>query len=110
MAGIRFTKRAEVDLQEIADYTRRAWGGEQCLGYLDELEECCRRLADSPDLGRACDDLRSGYCRIEQGRHVIFFRKVEDGGVLVVRILHARMLPERHLSEDDETTDDPENG
>ena len=101
MAGFRFTRRAEADLQEIAGYTHRTWGEVQCGRYLDALEECCQRLADSPELGRACDPIRPGYLRAEQGRHVIFFRKAGDG-ILVVRILHARMLPERHLSDDDE--------
>jgi len=31
--------------------------------------------------------------RMEQGRHVLFYRETE-GGVLIVRILHQRMLPE----------------
>ena len=96
MAAFRLSRRAEQDLQEIADFTRDHWGTKQCLIYLDALESCCQRLADLPSLGRACDDLRPGYFRMEHGRHVIFYRLVE-GGVLVVRILHVRMLPKRHF-------------
>lgn len=33
--------------------------------------------------------------RMEQGRHVIFYRQ-QKKGIVVSRILHQRMLPERH--------------
>lgn len=102
MSGFRFTRRAEADLEEIAEYTYRTWEKDQCARYLGALEECCRRLADRPAQGRACDDVRPGYLSAEQGRHVVFFRK-DERGTLIARILHARMLPERHLSDQEET-------
>ena len=39
---------------------------------------------------------------MESGRHVVFYRE-DTGGILVSRILHQRMLPERHVidGEDD---------
>ena len=43
----------------------------------------------------ACDHIRPGLCRIEVGKHVIFYRRAADGA-LILRILHQRMLPERH--------------
>ena len=101
MATFKLTCRAEEDLLEIAAYTRGKWGEAQCLEYLDALEACCRRLAEVPGLGRACEEVRPGCFRMEQGRHVVFYRHTGDG-VLIVRILHERMLPELHLSEDDE--------
>jgi plasmid stabilization system protein ParE len=36
---------------------------------------------------------------MERGRHVIFCRE-DAGGILVWRILHQRMLPERHAIDD----------
>ncbi len=101
MPSFRFTRRAESDLQEIADYSLSMWGETQCLRYIDSLEQCCQRLAESPSQGRACNDLQPGYFRIEHARHVLFFRKSEDG-VLIIRILHACMLSERHLEEIEE--------
>ena len=76
----------------IGEYTLKQWGTEQTIRYLDQLETCCRRLADNPALGRSCDEMRPGLRRMEQGRHVIFYRQQEPG-ILVVRILHQRMLP-----------------
>jgi plasmid stabilization system protein ParE len=36
---------------------------------------------------------------MERGRHVVFYRE-EAGGILVSRILHPSMLPERHAIDD----------
>ena len=86
---------------EVGGYTLRTWGEEQTLRYIDDLEACCQRLADNPASGRPCDHIRPGLRRIEQGKHVVFFRR-EVGGILVSRILHERMLPERNAVDDDE--------
>ena len=94
MATFRLSRRADADLIEIGTYTLETWGEDQAIRYLDELETCCRLLSDNPNLGRACDYIRSGLRRMESGRHVIFYR-IDDAGVVVSRILHQRMLPER---------------
>ncbi len=95
MAKLRFSRRAEADLLDIAEYTLSKWGKFQAADYLNEIENCCRLLADNPSLGRHCDDIRPGLHRHEHGKHVLFYRR-EGGGILISRILHERMLPERH--------------
>jgi toxin ParE1/3/4 len=102
LAEFRLSRLAESDLIDIAGYTLRTWGENQAASYIDDLEACCRRLADNPASGRPCDHVRPGLRRTEQGRHVIFFRR-EPRGILVSRILHERMLPDRHPIDDDET-------
>jgi toxin ParE1/3/4 len=88
-------------LYDIGVYTFRIWGEAQTDRYIGELEDCCQQLADNPRLGRTCDEVRPGLRRREQGRHVVFYRK-EPGGILVSRILHQRMLPEKQIIDDDE--------
>ena len=95
MAAFRFSRRAEADLLSIADYTLRTWGEAQADHYIGELETFCQMLADNPGLGRPRDDIRPGLRRMEQGKHVVFYRLRQPGGILVVRILHQHMLPER---------------
>jgi toxin ParE1/3/4 len=96
MAALRFTLRAERDLLGISEYTIQTWGERQADRYLRELELCCERLAASPSLGRRCESVRPGLRRFEYAEHVIFYR-MEFDGVRVSRILHQRMLPDRHL-------------
>jgi toxin ParE1/3/4 len=94
----RFSRRAETDLLSIAAYTLRTWGENHALRYIGDLEACCQMLADNPALGRTCDDVRPGLRRMEIGRHVVFYRE-DAGGIPVSRILHQRMLPERHVMD-----------
>ena len=100
MPAFRFSRRAAADLLSIADYTLHTWGGAQADRYIGDLETCCQMLADNPMLGRSCDDVRPGLRRMEHGKHVVFYRLQKAGGILVVRILHQRMLPERQAIED----------
>jgi toxin ParE1/3/4 len=85
----------------VGTYTLRTWGEDQAISYIGELEACCQMLADNPALGRACDYVRPGLRRMEHGRHVIFYRQ-EAGGILVSRILHQRMVPERQAIDHDD--------
>jgi len=94
VALLRFSRSAEADLLSIGDYTLRTWGEDQAFRYLDALEASCQMLAENPALGRACDNIRPGLRRMEHGRHVLFYRQVA-GGILISRILHQRMLPDR---------------
>lgn len=101
MAEFRFSRRAEDDLLNIADYTLRRWGKIQAAHYLGELEECCQMLTDNPALGRPCDYIRTGLRRHEHGKHVLFYRQ-ERSGILITRVLHQRMLPIRHAIDDED--------
>ena len=96
MASFRFSRLAEADLINIGEYTTRTWGEEQAARYLDKLEACCRGLAENPNLGLKSDDVHPGLLRMKQGKHVLFFRR-EAAGILISRILHERMLPEKQL-------------
>ncbi len=99
MGEFRFSRRAEADLLSIAEYTLRKWGKAQAVKYLGELEACCGMLADNPGMGRLCGTIRPGLHRHEHGKHVLFYWR-ERGGILVSRILHQQMLPDRHPIDD----------
>jgi toxin ParE1/3/4 len=99
MAVFRFTRLAEADLLGIGDYTLRTWGEAQAARYLGELELWCQNLADNPALGRRCGEVRPGLRRLDHGKHVVFYRQ-ERGGIVISRILHESMLPDRHTLGD----------
>jgi toxin ParE1/3/4 len=102
VAAFHFSRRAEDDLLEIGSCTLQTWGIDQAIRYIDQLEACCRRLADNPASGRSCDDVRPGLRRMEQGKHVIFYRQQQRGDVVISRILHQSMLPEKQAIDDAE--------
>lgn len=92
MEALHYSRSAEADLDEIAEYTIGAWGKAQSAAYIDELQDCCEMIARNPLLGRACDHLAPGLRRLEQRKHVIFYR-LESKRVSIFRILHERRLP-----------------
>lgn len=96
----RLSKLARLDLVDITDYTLDTWGVEQTIRYLDGLEACFNRLAETPKIGRRCDRIRPGYRRFEYEKHVILYRADTDG-IFVGRVLHQGMLPSEHLIEDE---------
>ena len=100
MAAFRFSRRAEADLLSIGVYTLHTWGEEQTARYLNELEACCHMLAANPTLGRVCNHVLTGLRRLEHERRVVFY--LQGAGILISRILHQRILPERHAIDDEE--------
>ncbi|GAB1392260.1 type II toxin-antitoxin system RelE/ParE family toxin [Rhodocyclaceae bacterium] len=96
MAEYRLTPAAEDDLEAIWTYTVQQWGFEQANRYTDFLTTVFAELAQSPKTAQACDHIRQGYRRWSVERHMIYFR-VMNYGIVVVRILHDRMDAPRHL-------------
>ena len=96
MAALQLRSKARSDLLSVAEYTRRNWGEAQTIRYLNKIQDCMDRLADNPMLGRACDDILPGRRRMEEGRHVIFYR-IEKKSIVVSRILHESMVPQGRI-------------
>src|ERR1019366_3002175 len=98
MPAYDVSAQAENDLDQIAAYTKETWGAEQTDLYLTKLETGFELLANNPLIGRKCDFLTRGLHRFELGKHVIYYFPSADG-VLIVRVLHQQMLPERSRFE-----------
>jgi toxin ParE1/3/4 len=93
---VHYTQEAENDLVEIGVYTLIEWGEEQFSKYMALLRETCEDIIPRKyRFARTVPD-RPTLLRWRCERHVIYFRKVHDG-FEIVRILHDRMLPSKHL-------------
>lgn len=99
MPEYQLSKLARLDLIEIADYTVDIWGQQQASRYLDGIFACFARIAQSPEIGRTCDRIRTGYRRMEYEKHVVIYR-TERIGIFISRVLHQRMLPRQQIFED----------
>jgi toxin ParE1/3/4 len=93
MAALQLSPKARSDLVSVGEYTRLNWGEAQTIRYLDKIQDCMDRLAENPMLGRACDEILPGRRRMEEGRHVIFYR-IEKKKIVISRILHRSMVPQ----------------
>jgi toxin ParE1/3/4 len=93
---IRFSKDADADLEQIAEYTWNTWGEHQLAKYMRELDNCFERILKNPLIGRSCESIRPKFRRIEVGEHVVFY-VIEPGNLLIVRVLHQQMLPANYF-------------
>lgn len=91
------TPAAQADLEQIWDYTHDRWDVDQAEQYLRQLQHAIGRAAANPLIGRACDEIRPGYGKLDAGSHTLYYRVTAEGVVDVVRILHRRMDVDRHL-------------
>lgn len=96
MSAYRLTPAAVRDLSSIWDYTQEHWTAQQAEIYVTEIQVAIERIAERPERGRQCDEIRQGYRRYAIGSHLIFYIQGADS-VDVIRILHQRMDPTRHL-------------
>lgn len=96
MTTYRLTPAAQRDLSSIWDFTAERWDQDQAEIYISEIRAAVERIAADPQRGRGCDEIRQGYRRYGIGGHLIYYI-VRNGGVDVIRILHQRMDPTRHI-------------
>jgi toxin ParE1/3/4 len=96
MSRVYYTRDAERDIDNVAEYTLAQWGEEQCAKYIDLLEQTCEVIIpQNARHGRPVPQ-RPQLQRWRCERHVVYFRRVR-GGIEIVRVLHERMLPLNHL-------------
>ena len=93
---VRYTEEAEEDLVEVGLYTWREWSEVQYVKYLALLRATCEDIIPRKHHLARSVPKRPELLRWRCERHVIYFRKVPDG-FEIVRILHDRMLPSKHL-------------
>jgi len=91
MATYRLTKKAEQDLVLIGRFTFQHWGVAQRNFYLKQFDTCFSHIAENPMVGMACDFITTGYRKLPQGSHVIFYKQTRTGMVEIIRILHQSM-------------------
>jgi toxin ParE1/3/4 len=97
-ASFTFSRAADKDLVTLVEGSLLNFGAKQTDRYLACLHEVIMALADFPDLGATFLHQRTGrtYRHHPHGSHVIYYRR-RATDILIVRILHAKMLPEKHL-------------
>jgi toxin ParE1/3/4 len=93
---VHYTEEAENDLFEIGIYTWTEWGEEQFVKYIALLKDTCEEIIPRKHRLARSVPRRPTLLRWRCERHVIYFRKVDDG-IEIVRILHDQMLPSKYL-------------
>lgn len=93
---LRLAPEARGDIRGIRVYGLERWGVRQANAYRALLQDRLETLRLNPLIGSARDAIYPGLRALPVERHVIYYRVAGDA-VEVVRILHERVDPGRHL-------------
>ena len=101
MAVVRIQEAASHRLDEIYRYTRDRWGTEQADRYITGLFAAFDKIGTHGVLSRPIpvDFGVDGYL-FRYERHFVYRRRLSDGGVGIVTILHERMHQIDRFRED----------
>nr|WP_287936119.1 type II toxin-antitoxin system RelE/ParE family toxin [Algoriphagus sp.] len=91
MANYFLTYKAVEDLSEIWDYSFETWSEYQVDNYYFELLKDCQALADNHDLGKNYKEISSEIYGYKSGEHIVFYRKLSEKTIEIVRFLHSKM-------------------
>ena len=101
MTRIRIQEAASWRLDEIYRYTRERWGEQQAERYLTGLFEAFERIESRGVVSRPVPaefGVEGFFFRYE--RHFVYWRRLSDGDIGVVTILHERMHQIGRLREE----------
>ncbi len=99
MYKFRFTNKAVEDLTTIWNYTFDNWSESQADIYYLLLIENCKEFANNPELGKNYTGISKNLKGLRAGRHIIFYRKIEENDVEIIRILHEQMDLKHRIRE-----------
>ena len=93
-----FSVKAKLDIKNLVKQSLNNFGELQTEKYISELKQFLQVLADSPEQGRTFihSTTQNTYCYKRFSSHVIYYR-LRKNDIFILRILHKRMIPERHL-------------
>jgi toxin ParE1/3/4 len=116
MARVRLARPAHIDLANILTTSAERWGTDGRTRYAAVLADAIRQVADEPKgpLTKRRTDLRYSGIRsfhvrcarrssegatVRRPVHVLCYRVAGEGVIEIIRVLHERMEPSRHLDE-----------
>lgn len=96
MRKIHVHGSAESELIDVWRYSFEQSSEAQAGKCLDELNSGIRKLADQPEIEVRRDYKREGCLVLFVGSHAVYYT-VTPVAVHIIRVLHRRMDPDRHL-------------
>ena len=99
MVKVTLRKEAIDDLNNIWDYTFEQWSENQADKYYTTIKLACEKIGLSPNLGRKYIGITNGLLGLKSGKHIIFYHRISEDEIEVIRILHERMDLKKKLTE-----------
>ncbi|WP_242202992.1 type II toxin-antitoxin system RelE/ParE family toxin [Aestuariivivens insulae] len=96
LKGYKLSESADIDLEDIFDYSEYHHGISQAAKYLTDLDLVFDALVLNPQIGRKRDEIKKGLYSIPEQEHVIFYRILKDH-IRIVRVLHGSKDLPKHF-------------
>lgn len=97
MTRVELTADAERDLIDIYLYSAEQFGPAQAERYAETLNAGIMFVAEHHTVGSDDGFIRANLRRFECVSHAIYYQPAANG-IRVLRVLHSRMDPGRHLA------------
>lgn len=94
---IQLTVDAEQDIEDIYYYTITNFGEKQAEHYYSGLSDHFIYISNNLGTSRSFSFVKEKLLRSNFESHAIYYRQ-EDKGILILRVLHQRMDPLRHIT------------
>lgn len=85
------TRKALQDIASIWEYTVFNWSERQAETYYQTLLEVCEMIGMQPSIGQRYPEIKDDIFGFKSGKHIVFYKVIENNHVLIVRILHERI-------------------
>jgi toxin ParE1/3/4 len=99
MAKYQLTNKAVDDLAGIWEYTFDNWSENQADKYYLMLVDSFNEIANKPQIGRLYMEVVDNLKGYQVGKHIVFYRLIENNKVEIIRILHERMDLKNRITE-----------
>jgi len=99
MGKYKLTNKAVDDLTRIWNYTYDRWSENQADRYYQMLLDNFNEVATNPDSGKNYSGVIENLLGFRAGRHIIFYRKIEENEIEITRILHEQMDIKNRIKE-----------
>ena len=63
------------------------------------LVESCKEIAYNPDLGKEYSGVAKNLLGFKSGKHIIFYHKIDESEIEIIRILHEQMDLKNRIRE-----------
>jgi len=89
MANFFLTRRANMDLLDIEDYSLRKWGEDQAEIYMNDLYYAFGEVAKKPEIGKLRYDRSFPFYMAPARQHFAIYKPLEMG-IIIATVLHGR--------------------
>ena len=99
MAKVVLRQEAINDLNKIWDYTFEKWSEKQADKYYLTIKMACNGIGKNPNIGKEYDGISKKLLGLKFGKHIIFYQRILDDRIEILRILHEKMDLQNKITE-----------